>query len=206
MNCNQNLTEIKFHINLFSKNNNLTYDNQSNKTAYLIELEKINKSSEPYKSIFGLEDIKLFTYDLENNKLLDHRSNYYQMYVSSKMKISDVKTMVFKYISGIEWLYQYYITGKKMEWSGWYYPYTKPPLIDDVIDFLKNYPNCQEDIIKYLENYPENNMTISEHYKYVTPNEYTGANIAPNLSDVVHLIDGKGASYLNRCQFKWHEL
>jgi len=113
--------------------------------------------------------------------------------------------LVVDYLTGIEWLYQYYITGAHHEWSGWQYKQTQPPLIDDIIRFLENNSNPQEILDELLKSCTENKMGPLEHYLYVTPNEYTKAGVAPNLSDVLHLIDGNGALYLNKCQIKWHE-
>ena len=204
-NNNQDLSLIRFNVNLLVRKNRISLKQESTLTAYLAELEKIDKTLEPYKSMFGVDDIKLITYNLSTNKIVDARSTYYQTYCWTTMG-AGIQHIVFEYLSGIEWLYQYYITGKKLEWSGWYYPYTKPPLVQDIINYLRTHPTCQQDIINYIESFPKNNMDPNQHYNYVTPNEYTGASVAPNLSDILHLIDGKGALYLNRCQFKWHEI
>ncbi len=205
MNIGKNLHEIRFYPYLIPKKNKLN-KKQSKLTSYQSEMEKINKGFDQYSQIFGIEEIKLVSYNLESGKILDHRHQYYQKYVGHDINKKQIENMVYQYLCGIEWLYQYYIIGKKQELSGWHYQYTKPPLVQDIITYLIKNPGCQTDIIKHLESYPENNMDSSTHYHYVTPNEYTNANIAPNLSDVLHLIDGKGMLYPNRCQFKWNDL
>jgi hypothetical protein len=42
-----------------------------------------------------------------------------------------------------------------------------------------------------------------ENYQLVTPNDYTGAGINPNVEDIISKIDGAGAMYLNKCQISW---
>ncbi len=198
--------ELKFHIRLMSRNyNSKRPPLTSGPSTYLSELEKLNKSMEPYRSIFHMESINLVSYDIKNGKIIDHRPQYYHTYVKQRMAKREINEMVKSYLVGIEWLYQYYITGKRMEWSGWFYNYSQPPLIDDIINYLENNPDCSNHLDTILKSYPENNMTPKQNYLYVTPNEYTLAKISPNLSDVIQLIDGKGAIYLNRCQIRWHE-
>ncbi|AYV85432.1 MAG: putative 5'-3' exonuclease 20 [Satyrvirus sp.] len=172
---------------------------------YLGEIEKMEKSMEPYRSMFNMADIQLMSFDLKNGELVDMRGKYYDMYVKKNITKAEIDNMVLQYITGIEWLYQYYISGQHHEWSGWYYEFTQPPLIDDIIAYLEKNQDCQTKINSFLSSCPENDMSLMEHYLYVTPNEYTNAGVSPNLSDVVHLIDGFGAPYLNKCQIKWHE-
>ncbi len=179
---------------------------QTKLTAYMLEIEKLNKSLEPYRSIFKMAKIDLFTIDLKTSIIIDHRKNYYKKYFNKNITKEQINKIVLEYIVGIEWLFQYYINNEHLEKSSWEYRFTQPPLIDDIITFLEKNPNCQQMISKYLLSYPQNNMTSREHYLCVTPNEYTHANISPNLKDVIHLIDGYGAPFLNKCQIKWHEL
>jgi len=211
--------ELKFRNKLMLReyNTNTTHGNISHgntthgntthgsMSAYLSEIEKMNKSMEPYRSIFRMADINLVTFDLFSGQIVDLRNKYYETYVKENMTKKEIEQLVQDYLVGIEWLYQYYITGAHMEWSGWQYNHTQPPLIDDIIKYLETHDNHQEHFSARLASYPENKMSPLEHYLHVTPNEYTGANVSPNLSDVLHLIDGYGAFYLNKCQIKWHE-
>lgn len=202
----ENFKNLRFRNKLMTREFSPKQDNeQNNLSAYMSEIEKINRSMEPYRSIFRMACINLVTFDILNEQLIDLRDKYYEIYVKPNITKKNIEQLVIDYLVGIEWLYQYYICGKHMEWSGWQYKYTQPPLIDDIIKYLEEHPKCQEEIISILSSYPENNMSPMEHYLYVTPNEYTKAGVSPNLSDVVHLIDGYGAQYLNKCQIKWHE-
>lgn len=208
-NSTNNFTEIKFRNRLMTRNYNSNIssnrDSKDTFSAYINEIEKMNKTLEPYRSIFHITDINLVSFDLINGHETDLRDKYYDSYVDPNINKKKIEQLVFDYVAGIEWLYQYYITGKHLEWSGWQYNHTQPPLIDDIIKYIETHPTCREKIITELSNYKENNMTPEEHYFYITPNEYTNAGISPNLSDVLHLIDGNGAFYLNKCQIKWHE-
>jgi len=177
----------------------------NNTTAYLIELEKLNKSMEPYRTMFHLAPINLVTFDLKTSKITDLRDKYYQTYIKADITKKEIDMIVEDYLVGIEWLYQYYITGKHLEWSGWFYNYTQPPLIDDIIKYLTLNPSCQTHLDSILNTYPENNLTPGENHSLVTPNDYTHKGISPNLADVIHLIDGNGVLFLNKCQIKWHE-
>ena len=207
-NSSRDLKSLKFRTRLmpreFIMNNASSSDHST--TAYLHEIEKLNKSMEPYRTIFRMANINLVTFDITNGQLVDLRDKYYETYVKPNITKKEIKQMVIDYLCGIEWLYQYYISGQHLEWSGWQYNYTQPPLLDDVIKYLEDHPNCNEEMASLLSSYPENNMSPLEHYRYVTPNEYTKAGVSPNLSDVVDLIDGYGALYLNKCQIKWQEI
>lgn len=205
-NNTNNFLDMKFRIKLMPKEYKYSSQQSSDKlTSYIVELEKLNKSLEPYRSIFRVANIDLISFDLQTGELNDKRIKYYDTYVKNNIQQREINYLVQDYLAGIEWLYQYYITEKHLEWSGWEYSNTQPPLIDDIIKYLENTPNCQQVLEKIIQSYPENTMGPYDHYLYVTPNEYTGANVSPNLSDVIHLIDGNGALYLNKCQIKWHE-
>ena len=207
VNSTNNFSGIKFRTKLMSREFDIAKNNQyRGLSTYEIEMEKINKSMEPYRSIFRVNNINLFNYDIQTNKIDDVRNKYYDQYVKNNISNQEINKIVLDYLTGIEWLYQYYITNKHHEWSGWYYNQSQPPLIDDIIKYLETNPECQNKINTNLSIHSENNMSPQDHYLYVTPNEYTNANISPNLSDVLHLIDGNGALYLNKCQIKWHEL
>ncbi len=206
-NSSDNFTELKFRNRLMTRDYNSQPIHHSKNTvsAYLSEIEKMNKSMEPYRSIFHMADINLVSFDLYSGKLTDLRDKYYETYVNPNISKKEIDQLVFDYVAGIEWLYQYYVTGKHLEWSGWQYKHTQSPLIDDIIRYIETHPSCHEEIVMALSSCKENNMTPEEHYLFVTPNEYTNAGVSPNLSDVQHLIDGNGALYLNKCQIKWHE-
>lgn len=206
INASNNFTDIKFRNKLMARDYRYMPQKQGTSTAYLNEMDKISKSMEPYRSIFRMSTIDLMECDIYTGDIIDLRDTYYETYVKNNISKQEIDQIVFEYLMGIEWLYQYYITGKHMEWSGWQYNQSQPPLISDIINYLKTNPNCQNIITVILSSCNENNMTPNEHYLYVTPNEYTNAGISPNLADVLHLIDGYGAPYLNKCQIKWHEL
>jgi 5'-3' exonuclease len=172
-----------------------------------LELEKITKTLEPYKSQFEVHPITLYSIDLKLNRVYDNRKIYYTAYVNPNITPNQIRQMVTSYLAGLEWLYQYYILDEHLELSGWFYPWSKPPLIDDLVDFLKsNKTTCQSELASHLKNCRPNTMTPLDNYSYVTPNEYTHLKKSPNLRDVIHLIDGWGAIYLNKCQIKWHEI
>lgn len=199
-----NFGAIKFRTRLMPRSYNQTCVGDGT-TAYLVEVEKLNYSMEPYRSMFKMAPIILMDFDIANGKIVDLRDKYYQTYVKQNISQTEIEKLVFDYMVGIEWLYQYYISGKHMEWSGWQYKHTQPPLIDDIIKYLETNPSCGNDLDTNLATYPENTFTPEELYLYVTPNDYTQAGISPNIADVIPYIDGYGAIYLNKCQIKWHE-
>lgn len=202
----RNYSEIKFRNRLMPKEHVLyPSSQQSTLSAYMSEIEKLNRGLEPYRSVFRIEDIDLVDYNLTNNTFIDLRDKYYETYVRANISNGEIENLVFDYLLGIEWLYQYYISGKHLEWSGWCYNNSRAPLISTIVEFLEKNDNIGEKLRNALASYPENNMGEVEHYLYVTPNEYTKVGVSPNLSDVLHLIDGYGAPYLNKCQIKWHE-
>lgn len=203
----RNFRSIKFRNRLMPKDFDFhpSREQQSTLSTYMMEMEKLAKSMEPYRSIFHIETIKLVTYDLENDELIDLRPKYYETYVKQNTTKKEIENLVVDYLTGIEWLYQYYIVSKHHEWNSWAYKNTQPPLIEDIIAFLEKNPCPQELFDGILKSYPENTMGPTEHHLFVTPNDYTKAGVSPNLADVTHLIDGNGALYLNKCQIKWHE-
>lgn len=205
-NSTNNFGEIKLLLNLIvRKFDYYQPKNEGNLSTYLVELNKLNKSLEPYRSIFKIDKIDLFTIDLQSNIITDHRYSYYTKYFSQDITINEINNIVLEYFVGIEWLFQYYINNKYLENSCWEYTFTQPPLIDDIILFLENNLDCHTQISNILSSYPNDSMTPHEHYLYVTPNEYTKANISPNLKDIIHLIDGNGASFINKCQIRWYD-
>lgn len=217
-NISNNYHSLKFRNKLMPREFKLIKkQTQGTVSMYMAEMEKLNKSLEPYRSIFRMTSINLVSFDLFNSQLTDNRDKYYDTYVKIGITKREIETLVIDYIMGIEWLYKYYITNDHLEWSGWQYNHTQPPLMDDIIKYLETnkgnqqnqqnqYVECQQQIVNRLKSCPENTLSPQEHYYYITPNEYTNANKSPNLADVIHLIDGNGAVYLNKCQIRWHEL
>lgn len=201
----EDFKNIKFRTRLMPRIYNSKHSEGST-TAYLAEMEKLNKSQEPYYGMFKMAPINLVNFDITTGSIIDLREKYYQTYIKPNITQKEIENLALDYLVGIEWLYQYYITGKHMEWSGWQYNHTQPPLVDDIIKYLENHPNCGNSLDTILSSYPENNLSPKELYLYVTPNDYTKADISPNISDVVHLIDGYGAIFLNKCQIRWHDL
>lgn len=197
---------IKFRTKLMQRVYSNSNPIDGTVTDYLDEIEKLNRSMEPYRSMFKMMPIELINFDITNGKIIDCRNKYYQTYVKQNITRAEIDNLVLDYMVGIEWLYQYYIMGKHMEWSGWYYNHTQPPLIDDIIRYLENSPDCGNELMETLKAYPENTLSPEELYLYVTPNDNTHANVSPNISDVLPHIDGFGAIYLNKCQIKWHEM
>lgn len=221
-NSTDNFSDIKFRNKLMPKEYSYNTKPGEKISTYISEIEKLNKSLEPYRSIFRMSPINLVQHrkelsgpigrfeiktknDLNTSEFVDNTDKYYQIYVKNNISQSEITQLVIDYLVGIEWLYQYYITGEHLEWSGWCYNCTQPPLMIDIIKYLENHPDCQSEFVQILQSYPPNEMSPLEHYLFVTPNEYTGAGVAPNLADVVQLIDGFGAAYINKCQIKWHE-
>ncbi len=214
INKNSDLSQIRLNIDLISKEfqlrNTTRYipkNQYTYKTPYLKEIESFNKSMEPYRSIFRMAEIDLIKVNTENGDITNLENEYYTKYVKSNSTQKDIEKIVIDYLTGVEWLYKYYVLGKQMEWSGWYYEWNQCPLIIDICKFYeKNSNSCSKIINDNLNQYPENNLTLEEHYDLITPNDFTQKNKSPNLTDVLHLIDGNGAPYLNKCQIKWHEL
>ncbi len=80
----EDYTSIKFRNKLMPKK--FVFEphyNQNSFTAYMSEVEKINRSMEPYRSIFHLAEINLVSYELQTGTLTDNRSKYYQTYVKT---------------------------------------------------------------------------------------------------------------------------
>jgi 5'-3' exonuclease len=175
-----------------------------------IQIEKLDRSLEPYRSMFKVEPINLVKYDIFQNKLIDLRPNYYQTYcgLSSDKKtfLKEKISMIENYLVGVEWLYQYYIKGLHLEYSGWFYHHIHPPLVADIVRYLSLHPKCQPKLTKILNSYPSNNLTPQQNYLMVTPNNYTQAGLNPNISDIKDCIDGYGATYINRAQINWNAI
>lgn len=203
MNGTPDYSKVKFKIKLMTNDHTYLPPQILKFNPYLVEIHKMKYSLEPYRSIFRIDNINLASINLQTSEITDLRDRYYDTYNKNNTSKRDIYSIVLNYLSGIEWLYKYYIIGESQ--SGWVYNYTQPPLIDDIVEYLKTKSNCEALICENLLLYGENNMSPLDHYFYVTPNEYTNANVAPNLSDVIHLIDGYGAHWLNKCQIKWNE-
>jgi 5'-3' exonuclease len=100
------------------------------------QINRLDMSLEPYRTMFGIKPINLVKYDIYKNKFMDLRRNYYKDYcqiVETKGKIN----MVENYLVGVEWLYQYYIQGVNLEYGGWSYDTVHAPLVSDIIFWLK---------------------------------------------------------------------
>lgn len=180
---------------------NLDLDLNPESEAY-DQINRLDLSLEPYRTMFGIKPINLVKYDIYKNKFTDLRRNYYREYCQISTTVEKI-TMVENYLVGIEWLYQYYIQGINLEYSGWSYDAIHSPLIPDIIFWLKKNILKQSVLEEKLALYPTHNLTPIENYQSVTPNDYTGANVNSNVADVINRIDGSGALYLNKCQIKW---
>lgn len=180
---------------------NLDLDLNPESEAY-DQINRLDMSLEPYRSMFGIVPITLVKYDIYKNKLIDLRRNYYSKYCHIS-ETNEKINMVENYLVGVEWLYQYYIQGVHLEYGGWSYDTVHSPLIPDIIFWLKKNIKKQSILSEKLALYPMHDLTPIENYQLVTPNDYTGAGINPNVIDVISKIDGAGSMYLNKCQIVW---
>lgn len=175
-------------------------------TQFKIENDKLSKTLEPYRSIFKIDHIDLVSANPYACKFINTCGKYYDNYVKQNMTRSEIQKMAQDYVVGLFWFYDYNMNGNYDSCSDWSFDYSRSPLIDDIIECLEKFKNSEEQIYDILKSVSQNSLTPYQHYLYITPNEYTNANISPNLSDVIELdlIDGYGAFYINKCQIRWH--
>lgn len=155
-------------------------------SSYKLEIKKLNDAHEPYQSIFNISTVNLVY--INKGIIHDNRNKYYDIYVEKGLSKYKIKKMVENYVTGIEWLYKQYTCEDLNEMilqSKWYYNNTRPPLIDDIIKYLKNTHKKNE-----LLNYNTD------------PNKYE----CDDTLDFIPYIDGYGSQRLNQCQIKWHKI
>lgn len=199
LNTCADLRSVKIKTKLFIRNyQNPRFDHMN---MYRGLIEKLNNNLEPFRSKFNMRPIMLKKFC--NTYFIDLHHTYYESnHITENVQVDLIK----QYVMGIEWLYRYYILGEKLELSSWYYPYHIAPLVKDIVNYVSNSSNI-EDIRLTLDSMPEFDLDPSELFLHVTPSDYTGnTSTSPSVSDVMHLLDGSGAPYINRCQFRWFQL
>ena len=213
---NRSSRGIQLRIKLMSRDFNHAQQpghfnrSQGKITDYMAELERLEKTMEPYRTMFKMQPINLCKVNLFNGGIQDMRQDYYKTYVKASITSTEIESMTESYLCGIEWLFQYYIKGARFEWNGWSYEGTQPPLIDDIIAYLEKHPSCRSEFATINAKlnalvlaYPENTRSPLENYLYVTPNDYTNAGVSPSIADVLPFLTGYGAIYGNKCQIDW---
>jgi len=122
-----------------------------NKELYLInnKLDKYSKLFEPTSSFYT-----------NINTLNKVDTNfYYNKYFKNVTK----KEIVNNYLEGFKWVTQYYFDRKHTIDETWYYPYSKAPLIETLIDYYSRH------IIDNLIKTKINKITPIEQLLYITP-------------------------------------
>ena len=200
MNSTGDTKSVRLEVNLISRNWN--YTPTESETPFQAEQFKLAKSLEPYRTMFGVRPVSIVRYDLNRNKVTDHTESYYTTYFHLNITPDDIAKIILDYMLGIEWLYAYYIT-KPPKLPDWSYPHNLAPLLSDLVSDLEtNWLGCQSNLANILKTYPVRDITTLENYHLITPNDYTGAGVSPNLVDVQNHIDGSGVIYLNKCQIR----
>lgn len=169
------------------------------KDNYFNEIQKLNKSQEPYRSMFNLKSIDLITL---NDVMHDDRDNYYDKYIKINITGDEKINVIESYLAGIEFVFRYYIKNENEEWASWYYPWLQCPLIEDIISYIKN-NDAESKINNIMNKLPQHNITAEEKYLFITPNDFTKQGISPNVSDIIPFIRGEGAYYCNKAKIDW---
>lgn len=191
---------FQLRIKLLERN----YDrNASNRENYVNEMEKLEKSQEPYRSMFGMKPIELVKEEHDN--IVDVRDRYYDLYVKANMTKTEKQNMIKSYLTGVEFLFRYYLLNENEQWNSWSYNWLQAPLLKDVIFFMKK-NNCSVLLLEELKKLPKHTMTPTENYFYVTPNDYTGENVSVYVDDIIPFIRGEGALYCNRVKIDWSRI
>ena len=125
--------------------------NPRNKELYLI-----NNKLDKYSKLF--ESTNSFYINIDTlNKV---NTNFYY---DKNFKNVTKKEIVHSYLQGFKWVSQYYFDRVNNIDETWYYPYSKAPLIETIIDYYS-----REIIDKTIEN-KLNKITPIEQLLYITP-------------------------------------
>ena len=115
---------------------------------------------------------------------------YYREFIDKSIKDkSDIERVVFNYVTGIQWVYDYYLDGSK-DWL-WRYEYSYAPLFKDII----LYDRCLDIVIEEREGLSE-----LESMEYVIPdidkNLIPGREVCKNMLEEINIYKWGFCRYL----------
>ena len=203
--------EKKFHLSKMKKLELFNPGNESEELEYLIQ-NKLDKFYNLFNPINFFYRTKVTT-----------TSNYYNIMFPNK----DKNKIIEKYIQGFEWVLNYYFN-RKTDYL-WHYPYSRTPLLSDVInfnkkveelDFQKNYIFSPLELIIYitpidsfskLNFLPDfiSNQTKKDIFKFIEDNLFMFINLKEiyillnsNPESLTDLFDCSVSLFLSKCHYK----
>jgi len=116
---------------------------------------------------------------------------YYREFIDKSIKDkSDIEGVVFNYVTGIQWVYDYYLDGSK-DWL-WRYEYSYAPLFKDII----LYDRCLDIVIESREGLSE-----LESMEYVIPDR--DKNLIPGREGDIYMLEESNIYKWGFCRYLW---
>lgn len=156
--------------------------------------QKTYMGSDPIeKELFELDNLITFDPEYMVKYNISTCADYYKIYFDT-----DINTIIANYLTGLVWISNYYFIGCP-SWN-WYYPYTKAPLLIDIIDYFNttiiNLNNIRFDYGRPLKPSEQLLLVVPPKYKAIVPEKYRQKmqNINTNIK-----IDVTGKDMLWKC-------
>lgn len=204
---------IKTYANIFLNKKKYLLDVSENRVkinnGFLVDFIKYlsHVPQKPYKqyqkTYIGTDPIEKEIFELDNLITFDNEymikynirtcDDYYKIYFNT-----DINTIISEYLTGLVWVSNYYFIGCP-SWN-WYYPYTKAPLLRDMINYFNitmiNLNNIRFDYGNPLKPSEQLLLVIPPKYKYIIPEKYR-QKMADN--NTIIKIDVTGKDMLWKC-------
>lgn len=140
---------LKLLIHKLSQNELKNLNNANYKYINKKYFSRRSSTSKLEEDINKLEFYPLFNKSyIAYNNIFDWKFDYYNHYFNH---IHDKNKIVEQYLIGIQWILEYYLSGKSP--NNWFYPYLNSPFLDDIYNYLDKY-----ELPKYIE---ENDIEIT---------------------------------------------
>jgi XRN 5'-3' exonuclease N-terminus len=190
INQSGDIYSIKLNYSLIPKNNNYMGE-MDNSSSWKIEMYKFRHELEPYRCIFNLKNIDCVVYNLTFCTYNNCKKNYYINYVDDNISNKEINNIIQNYVTGIEWLFNYYMLNNNINWS---YEYHIAPSISSLVTYF-NYIEYDSD--KRLLMYSNNNLELVDYHHQL---------MSHKIEDVKKHLNGIGARSLNECYIIWKDV
>ena len=117
-----------------------------------VELSRIDKNTVDYAVfrqywyVFALVPRSARGDDIIFTKIAENTSSSLGYKLEMKLDPKDINSMCLQYLTGLNWILQYYTRGSDSVTWKWYYPFYHSPLIYDIATYLEENMNLGENI------------------------------------------------------------
>lgn len=97
-----------------------------------------------------------------------YKRDYYKSKFS--MDIKDIKPLVHKYMDGMTWVINYYVS-EIPDWL-WYFPYLYAPFLSCITDHIDDYKDCEFDVTRPIDPFLQLLVVMPPASKELVPNVF----------------------------------